>query len=96
MINTAPFDAFEPSFERYFNLHRFLVRSLDDHAVDRSSSIGRLSDLAQELLGERAVRRLQWLVTILFELDLLQLHGKVRGSGRAKNSLEPEDKAVIR
>jgi hypothetical protein len=39
---------------------------------------------------------LQRLITPLLELNLLQLHSKVSGSGGTQDSLKAQDQAVIR
>ena len=96
VVNAAPLDTFEPGLERYFNLYSLPVRSLHNHAVDRSTGISGLRDLAKEFFGKRAVRRLKRLIAILLELKLLQLHSKISGSGGAQDSLEAQDKAVVR
>ena len=96
MVDATPFDAFEPSLERYFNLHSLLVRSLDDNAVNRTTSVSSLGDFAKKLLSESAVRRLQRLIAPLLELNLLQFHGEIRGSRGTQDSLKSKNEAVIR
>ena len=95
MVNPAPLDTLKPSLERYLTIHSLLVSRFDNDTVDRSASIGGLSHLAQELLGERHVAGQERLAAEALKRYGFQLHREVGGLGGTQHALDAEDETVI-
>ena len=96
MVDATPFDAFQPSLERYLNINRLLKRSFNNNTVDRSPSISSLSNLAEKLLSKRAVAGLQRFVAETVKLQRLKLHREFVGLGGPEHTLDAEDETLIR
>ena len=97
LLHAFPLHLLQPMFQHTLFFHFRLERGLDDVRLNPLARVFSLCALVNELLSEYFVARHEWLakVLVLDEFDGTELHGKIRRTRWAEDTLKLQDKGRI-